>query len=149
MEPSPRPPCTGLQDGRTAEAGQGVGEDTHRGTTGDSTTAKEELILVYNYGGVPAWRDTGTQKTPDVTQKKQVPTAKRTLSPQGWHCGDQPYTTQHMHEEEATAIPSCPFLRPAPTATKICNAQVCFIKWHLAFAQNLCTSSNHFKMSEF
>lgn len=42
----------------------GWGRDTHRGTAGDPTAAEEELILVYNYGGVPA-----TQRGDRISQK--------------------------------------------------------------------------------
>lgn len=45
----------GLREPQEPETmGQGVGKDTYRGTAGDTTTAEEELIFVYNYGGVPA-----------------------------------------------------------------------------------------------
>ena len=55
-------------------AGQGVGK-THRGTAGDTTTAEEELILVYNYGGVPAMQRRGSmsQRTPNHPEKEQSP----------------------------------------------------------------------------
>lgn len=37
----------------------GVGADTHWRTAGDTATAEEELILVHDYGGVPATQRRG------------------------------------------------------------------------------------------
>lgn len=49
---------------RDLRLGKGVGEATHGGTAGDTATAEVELILVHNYGGVPA-----TQRRDRISQK--------------------------------------------------------------------------------
>ena len=50
-----------LDYGNSREPGtvDGVGADTHWRTAGDATTAEEELILVHDYGGVPATQRRG------------------------------------------------------------------------------------------
>lgn len=68
--------CGNPRDPETA--GQG-GEGTHRWTAGDTTTAEEELILVYNYGGVPETQRRGGEMKTGLRDSKQD-TAMRVIS---------------------------------------------------------------------
>lgn len=65
-----------------------MGEDTHGGTAGDTATAKEELILVYNYGRVPATQrgDRISRKLKTGLRKSNHHTAMRIISAQGYDC---------------------------------------------------------------